>query len=95
MRRVLCAAAGTTPGGYRALVQLWFDGDARVSKMNWITRSGQAARDQAEHALADMRAGLPADLPQPVTVLLEPRAARQCDMLEGRIRWLRARRRGF
>ena len=43
------------PGGYRALVQLWFDGDARVSKMNWITRSGQAARDQAlEHALADM-----------------------------------------
>ena len=73
------------PGGYRALVQLWFDGDARVSKMNWITRSGLAARDQAlEHALADMRAGpLPVDLPQPVTVLLEPRAARQCDMLEG------------
>ena len=83
LRRVLCAAAGTR-GGYRALVQLWFDGDARVSKMNWITRSGLAARDQAlEHALADMRAGLPVDLPQPVTVLLEPRAARQCDMLEG------------
>ena len=85
LRRVLCAAAGTAPGGYRALVQLWFDGDARVSKMNWITCSGLAARDQAlEHALADMRAGpLPVDLPQPVTVLLEPRAARQCDMLEG------------
>ena len=44
LRRVLCAAAGTAPGGYRALVQLWFDGDARVSKMNWITRSGLAAR---------------------------------------------------
>ena len=31
LRRVLCAAAGTAPGGYRALVQLWFDGDARAS----------------------------------------------------------------
>ena len=47
--RPRCAAscARRPARGYRALVQLWFDGDARVSKMNWITRSGQAARDQA------------------------------------------------
>ena len=96
LRRVLCAAAGTAPGGYRALVQLWFDGDARVSKMNWITRSGLAARDQALGmpwlTCARALAGGSAAARDRAAGAARGKAVRHA---RGRIRWLRARRRGF
>lgn len=78
--RALCAATGVQPGNYRALVQLWFDKAWRVSRVGWVARTGQASLDgRLEAALRGVVIGpLPAGMPQPLTVLLEPRSAAEC-----------------
>lgn len=86
LKRALCAAAATQPGNYRALVQLWFDNKAwRVSRVGWVSSTGQAGLDgRLEAALRGAVIGpLPAGMPQPLTVLLTPRSAAQCDADRG------------
>ncbi|CAB3635125.1 STN domain-containing protein [Achromobacter pestifer] len=80
LKRALCKATGTQPGSYRALVQLWFDKTWRVSRVGWVATTGSAGLDgNLEAALRGVVIGpLPAGMPQPLTVLLEPRSAAEC-----------------
>lgn len=85
VKRALCVAAATQPGSYRALMQLWFDRAWRVSRVSWVASTGSPALDgQLEAALRGVAVGpLPAGMPQPVTVLLEPKSAGDCTELPG------------
>ncbi|MFY0477172.1 STN domain-containing protein [Achromobacter marplatensis] len=85
LKRALCKAAGTQPGSYRALVQLWFDKGWRVSRVGWVASTGAPALDgRLEAALRGVVIGpLPASMPQPLTVLLSPRSAAECAELSG------------
>lgn len=74
----LCGARVTRPGGYRVALQLWLDpANHRVSRADVMESSGDRRRDAAILRRLDDLAmpGLPADLPQPVTLLLLPHAA--------------------
>lgn len=88
VKRALCAATGTEPGNYRALMQLWFDKAWRVSRVSWVATTGSPALDgRLESALRGVAVGpLPAGMPQPVTVLLEPRSAGDCAGMQGAYR---------
>ncbi|MFD4838741.1 STN domain-containing protein [Achromobacter sp. NPDC058515] len=85
VKRALCAAAGAEPGSYRALMQLWFDKAWRVSRVSWVASTGSPGLDgQLEAALRGVAVGpLPAGMPQPVTLLLEPRNAGDCAGMPG------------
>lgn len=85
VRRALCRGAGTEPGHYRALIQLWFDKAWRVNRVGWVATTGSPGLDgQLEAALRGVAVGpLPAGMPQPVTLLLEPRSAGDCAGLTG------------
>lgn len=85
LKRALCKAAGAQPGSYRALVQLWFDKAWRVSRVGWVASTGQASLDgRLEAVLRGVVIGpLPAGTPQPLTVLLQPRSAAECDTERG------------
>lgn len=85
LKRALCKAAGAQPGSYRALVQLWFDKAWRVSRVGWVATTGSAGLDgRLEAALRGVAIGpLPAGMPQPLTVLLEPRSAAECAVESG------------
>lgn len=80
LKRALCKAAGAQPGSYRALVQLWFDKAWRVNRVGWVATTGSPGLDgRLEAALRGVVIGpLPAGMPQPLTVLLEPRSAAEC-----------------
>ncbi len=72
---VLCAQPGAVPGTYRFVAQLHIDEKGAVVSVNQVTSSGVAARDAAIlRALRALRLDTmpPADLPQPVTILLRP-----------------------
>jgi hypothetical protein len=78
LETVLCGARATRPGGYRIALQLWLDpANHRVSRADVMEGSGDPRRDAAILRRVDdlVMPGLPADLPQPVTLLLLPHAA--------------------
>ncbi len=78
LETALCGARATRPGGYRVALQLWLDpANHRVSRADVMESSGDPRRDAAILQRLDDLAmpGLPADLPQPVTLLLLPHAA--------------------
>jgi hypothetical protein len=75
--RSLCRSERTHPGRYRLAMQLWLDASGAVTRTQLLSSTGNAARDAQIEALA---AGLvvdemPADMPQPITILLLPRPA--------------------
>lgn len=82
--RALCLAQPEAFGRYRIALQLWIDGAGRVYEARLLEPSGAPARDEA--VLRRLRQlafeGVPPDgLPQPVTVLLAPRADPRADPL--------------
>ncbi|MBB1627747.1 STN domain-containing protein [Achromobacter sp. UMC71] len=85
LKRALCKGQGAAPGSYRALVKLWFDKAWRVNQVDWVSGTGSAPLNQRlEAALRGVTAGpLPAGMPQPVTVLLQPGSAQDCQALQG------------
>ncbi|MEB6661106.1 hypothetical protein MXL91_06615 [Achromobacter ruhlandii] len=74
--RALCQWTGAQFGRYRASLQLWIGRNGVVRQARVLTGTGDARRDAA---LAGVLSGLimdtppPADLPQPVTIVLAPR----------------------
>ncbi|WP_205172927.1 TonB C-terminal domain-containing protein, partial [Burkholderia sp. LMG 13014] len=71
----LCAQPGAVPGSYRLVAQVRIDNRGAVVAVNMVASSGSAARDAAVmRALRAMKLddAPPADLPQPVTILLRP-----------------------
>lgn len=71
----LCAQPGAVPGSYRLVAQVRIDNRGAVVAVNMVASSGSAARDAAVmRALRALKLddAPPADLPQPVTILLRP-----------------------
>ncbi|MDC8759660.1 energy transducer TonB family protein [Janthinobacterium fluminis] len=71
----LCAHAGTAPGAYRALLRFYVDGGGAVQRPRLLRSTGDARRDAAMlDALRRVRmaAPPPADMPQPLTVIVLP-----------------------
>ncbi|MBM0106345.1 STN domain-containing protein [Steroidobacter sp. S1-65] len=78
----LCAHARTAPGTYRTLLRFEVDGAGQIQRPRLLTSTGDAHRDAAMLAtlLAVRLDGPPpADLPQPVTMLIVPRDAENGD----------------
>ena len=74
--RQLCQRQGRQFGRYRAALQLWIDSRGRVTTMRLLQSTGDTAIDATvTDALQRLRLDTapPADLPQPVTLLLTPR----------------------
>jgi hypothetical protein len=73
IRGALCHQEETRPGPYRTLVRLWIGKSGAVSEAELLTSTGDSARDavlsRAFHRLA-VGTSPPADLPQPVTLLV-------------------------
>ncbi|MCF7750266.1 TonB-dependent outer membrane receptor [Bacillus subtilis subsp. subtilis] len=86
LEQALCGDRATRPGRYRAALQLWWDEDRSIARVELLESSGDPARDNA--IVARLRGlalpGLPAGLPQPVTMLLLPRSAAATVPCKGR-----------
>ncbi len=80
--RALCQWTGAQFGRYRASLQLWIGRNGVVRQARVLSGTGDARRDEA---LAGVLSGLimdappPADLPQPVTIVLAPRPDPRAD----------------
>ncbi|WP_454695739.1 STN domain-containing protein [Achromobacter aegrifaciens] len=80
--RALCQWTGAQFGRYRASLQLWIGRNGVVREARVLAGTGDARRDEA---LAGVLSGLimdtppPADLPQPVTIVLAPRPDPKAD----------------
>lgn len=73
LRTALCRNAETAPGTYRTIVRFWVDVSGMVTRSELVTSTGDAARDIALSTVLrnlEIGAAPPADLPQPVTLLL-------------------------
>lgn len=75
LEQALCSAALTRPGAYRASLRFWLtDADRRIRAPELLDSTGDTQRDAAilQRLLDLPLPGLPADLPQPITLLLLP-----------------------
>ena len=73
LEQVLCGHPLTRPGGYRASLRFWLDApEQRIRAPELLESTGNPERDSA--ILLRLRGlslpGLPADIPQPITLLL-------------------------
>lgn len=73
LRKSLCSSEETRPGSYRFLGRFWIGPLGGISRAELITSTGSDVRDAA--LLATLRGAVvgeapPADLPQPITLLL-------------------------
>jgi hypothetical protein len=75
--QALCRDAVTRPGYYRVAVQMWIAASGRVARAGLLGTTGSAQRDAALTALLTrLTVGEPPrGAPQPVTLLILPRAA--------------------
>jgi hypothetical protein len=77
VKSALCSRAQTVPGQYRVVLQLWIGEYGVVHRSELLGSTGNADRDQM---LSEILSGLPvgkappADLPQPVTLVILPRS---------------------
>jgi Secretin and TonB N terminus short domain len=77
----LCQSTKTRPGTFRLAMQLWIADTGTVEKANLLDTTGD---DSVDGAIASAVRGLrlsppPLAMPQPVTLLLRPRAPGQAD----------------
>lgn len=79
---VLCRHSRTRPGAFRIAMQFRIRPDGRIEKPRLLSSTGAARRDGAIAAvLANLAVGSapPADMPQPVTMILRPGAPNGTD----------------
>ncbi|WKA26139.1 STN domain-containing protein [Bradyrhizobium roseum] len=77
LRRVLCQNEETRPDRYRMALQLWIDRSGSVERSEFLSSTGIRGRDAIisdglKKLVIEM--SQPAGLPQPVTVVVAPRA---------------------
>jgi len=69
----LCGRAETRPGTYHITLQYWIDPAGRIARFNLIGSSGSGERDTAVMAaIQQIVLPPPGDMPQPVTMAIEP-----------------------
>jgi hypothetical protein len=74
----LCTGAATRPGGYRVALQFSIGRSGRIDEASLLDTTGDRIRDaNILEALRGLPLGRapPSDMPQPVTMLVAPRAA--------------------
>jgi hypothetical protein len=84
--RALCRNQATPPGSYRLALKLRIGPSGTVSRWKLLGTTGDAQRDKALGAVLsglDIGEPPPADLAQPVAVLILPRAAQGGDCSQG------------
>jgi hypothetical protein len=76
VKRALCSHSRTLPGHYRVVLRLWIDPSGSVPSVELLGSTGDQGRDtQLSAMLTGLSIGAPpADLPQPVTLVVLPRA---------------------
>jgi hypothetical protein len=76
VEHALCRTPETRPGRYRLALRLWIDPAGRVSRTRLLDDGSAKTRDARIVTLLDQLAldAPPADLPQPITLLLLPDA---------------------
>lgn len=78
--QALCGNAATRPGNYRIAIQYWLNPSGRIARLRLIGSSGNADRDSAIVATLETAAMRPpGNMPQPVTMTIEPSAPDQPD----------------
>jgi TonB family protein len=76
--QVLCENATTRPGNYRIAIQYWLDASGKIARLRLIGSSGNPDRDAAVVAtLRNVVLRAPGNMPQPVTMTIEPSAPDQ------------------
>ena len=76
--QALCENAATRPGNYRIAIQYWLDASGRIARLRLIGPSGNPDRDTAIAAtLQNLVLQPPGNMPQPVTMTIEPSAPEQ------------------
>jgi hypothetical protein len=84
--KALCIRAETRPGNYHIALQYWIDVGGKVARVRLIGSSGANERDAAIiEALRGLILSPPGDVPQPVTMAIEPVQQGSCPgaMIEG------------
>jgi hypothetical protein len=77
--KALCDSAEAKPGSYRIILQYWIDPAGRIARSKLIGSSGNNERDVAiMGAVQDIALPPPGDLPQPVTMAIEPTESAGC-----------------
>jgi TonB family protein len=77
--KALCGREETRPGNYHVAIQYWIDPAGRIERFRLIGSSGNAERDAAVlEAMRGIVLPPPGDLPQPVTMSIEPVGASGC-----------------
>ena len=77
VKSTLCSRSLTLPGGYRVVIQLWINLSGVVLRSALLSSTGSADRDRMLSRILDglpLGAAPPAGLPQPVTLIILPRA---------------------
>jgi TonB C terminal len=76
LERALCRSDSTRPGQYRAAFQIWVGDDGSVQALHLLGSTGDETRDATiTDVLTKTSIALPPrDLPQPLTVILQPKA---------------------
>lgn len=77
VERVLCRSDNTRPGRYRAAFQIWIGKGGAVQAVHLLGSTGDETRDAAitTRLTSDGVAPPPQDLPQPLTIVLQKKAA--------------------
>jgi hypothetical protein len=73
--QTLCKTPQTRPGNYRAVIQLWLNGQGTVERVRLIDSTGLLKRDNAilkQIKGLRLAEGTPMRLPQPLTILVLP-----------------------
>jgi TonB C terminal len=78
LMRALCESATTRPGNYHVAIQYWLDASGKMVRLRLIGSSGNPDRDAAIAAsLQNVPLRPPGNMPQPITITIEPSAPEQ------------------
>lgn len=77
--KALCTSAQTRPGTYHIALQYWIDPAGQIARFKLLGSSGNDKRDAAVMtAMQGLILPPPRDMPQPVTMAIEPTPSADC-----------------
>jgi TonB family protein len=82
LKQAFCRSPETWPAGYQLLIRFWIAPSGVVLRSELLGSTGSRERDRAFAAVLQrlrLAAPLPADMPQPVTMIVFPRSRREAE----------------